>query len=77
MNAMEIVIAMLLVAVGVLAVTVTTVFCLVRQAIEKRNRQLFDAYVHSPRELETWLVRGALEHIQHALVIEDRRRREV
>jgi hypothetical protein len=73
MNAMQIIVVLFVGGAGVLAVTFTTVCCLVRQAVEKRNRQLFDAYIHSPRELETWLVRGALEHVQHVLSFDDSR----
>ena len=74
MNAIEILAVAAFIPAGILAATFTTIFCMVRQAREKRDHELFDAYVHRPRELETWLVRGALEHIQHAMTFDKSRR---
>lgn len=73
MNGMEIVLVALAAAAGVLAVTYATITSLVRAAIRKHDDELFDAYVHSRHELETWLVRGALTHIQRALPAEEPR----
>ncbi|MDD5200082.1 MAG: hypothetical protein PHC88_09790 [Terrimicrobiaceae bacterium] len=67
MNALGILIILLVSMAGVLAATVTTIFCLVRLARDERDRQLFHAYVHSPHELEAWLVSGALEQLEQTL----------
>lgn len=74
MNAFNILVMAVVSAGGILAVTSATVCSLVRHDRERRDRQLFDAYIHRPRELETWLVRGALEHLQKSLVFEEPRR---
>jgi hypothetical protein len=75
MNAMEIIITGLVALGGILVVTFTTTFCLVRHAREKWARQLFDAYVHSPHKLEAWLVRGALDQVEHTLALGNSGRR--
>lgn len=67
MSAMEILVVSGAVTAGVLTATVATVRGLLNDARKRRDRQLFDAYVHDPVALETWLARGALEHIHRAL----------
>jgi hypothetical protein len=71
---MEILIIAVVAAAGILATTFTTIHCLVRHAREKRDRQLFHAYVHRPHEVEAWLVDGALEHLHQTLLLENLRR---
>jgi len=70
MSPLDIALIAVLIPAGILAATFATVRSLVRHACEEHDRWLFDTYVHRPAEVESWLVRGALDHLRHALICE-------
>jgi hypothetical protein len=70
MNPLDIALIAVLIPAGILAATFATVRSLVRRACEEHDRWLFEAYVHHRTELESWLVRGALDHLRSVLVCE-------
>jgi hypothetical protein len=73
MNSLELLVALVLAAAAIVLSTFTTVWCAIRIARERRDRQLFDEYVRAPHEVEAWLVHGALRQLRR-LVEEDRAR---
>jgi hypothetical protein len=73
MNSFELLLALVLAALGIVLATFTTIWCAIGIARKRRDRQLFDEYARAPHQVEAWLVRGAIRHVRR-LLNEDRAR---